>query len=100
MQPKEEKWEDSTAAAIAACGLLELTKQCMCEEREMYYQAAMNLLRTLAEQRADWSEDTDAILEHCAVSYHKGVDINHMMYADYFFIEAIWKLTGEETFIW
>lgn len=99
-QPKEPKWEDSTAAAVTACGLIELSRVCAGDEKEYYHSSATKLLHALVKHRADWSIDTDPILSHCAEAYHSGVDINHMMYADYYFIEAIWKLTGKELFIW
>jgi unsaturated chondroitin disaccharide hydrolase len=86
-QPAEPALEDSTAAAIAACGLLKLSTLCNCSERN---DAAAKLLRALLEKRCDWSEANDCILTHCTEAYHneKGRHIN-MVYADYFLIEAL-----------
>ncbi len=100
-QPADCEWEDSTAAAIAACGMLELSK-CV-EEEEMkrfFFEAAMKLLKTLAQKRCNWSEETDNILENCTAAYH---DQNHnfaIIYGDYYFTEAILKLCEKELFMW
>jgi len=99
-QPESPAWEDSTAAAIAACGLLEIEKQVGEYEKKIYRNAALKLLKTLAGKRCCFDENVDYLLEKCTAAYH---DENHefsIIYGDYFFVEAIWKLTGEETFIW
>lgn len=99
-QPQEPHWEDSTAAAITACGLIEIARHTEGADKKIYFDAALNMLQALSEKRADWSEETDHILTHCAEAYHHNVDINSMLYADYYFAEAIWKLAGLELFIW
>lgn len=138
-QPKEPAYEDSTAAAIASCGLLELAKllqsgeekeqdavhaadkcseaerggaadvckeadKCSvaenCKTADRYRNAALGMLKTLAEERCNWSEDCDNLLEKCTAAYHDEHHEFTIIYGDYYFIEAIWKLTGEELFIW
>ncbi|MBO7402501.1 MAG: glycoside hydrolase family 88 protein [Lachnospiraceae bacterium] len=98
-QPGEIEWEDGTAAAIASCGLLELSG-ILGEKGAKYRSFADRLLKTLADSRTDWDPATDNLLTKCTAAYH---DKNHdfpIIYGDYFFIEAIFKLTGEELFIW
>lgn len=97
-QPNEPHYEDSIAAAVAACGLIELAKQT--SDGEAYRSEAVKLLKVLAEKRSSWSENTDHILEYCSEGYYTGNNNKSIMYGDYFFIEAIWKLTGEELFLW
>ena len=107
-QPEEPHYEDSMAAAIAACGMIEIAKQCAKKnataynegEGKPYYDAAILMLRALDEKRSDWSEDVDHILEECAEGYHIPRKNMSIMYGDYYFIEAIFKLTGEEIFLW
>lgn len=99
-QPEIPHYEDSTAAAITACGLIEISRQIKSDENSHYLHAAIRILQALIENRADWSEETDSILSHCAEAYHRNVKINSMLYADYFFVEAIWKLADLEFFIW
>ena len=98
-QPEEPHKEDSTAAAVAACGMLEIAKYSEGADKKIYFEAALKMLKALDEKRSNWSHDVDYILDHCASAYH-ATEIVSMAYADYYFIEAIWKLTGEELFIW
>ena len=100
IQPGDCTLEDSTSAAIAACGLLELEKFVEGELKETYHNAAMKLLQALSEHRFNQDETIDNLLEKCTAAFH---DENHefsIIYGDYYFIEAIFKLTGEELFIW
>lgn len=99
-QPSDCKLEDSTAAAIAACGMLELAKILGETEGEKYHAAAIKLLYTLDRERCNWTLDTDNIVEKCTAAFHDEKHEFSIIYGDYYFIEAIWKLTGEEIFIW
>ena len=99
-QPKECTWEDSTAAAIASCGLIELAKAVGTKEKSPYYIAAVKMLRALYENRCDWSLETDAIIQKCTAAYHDKEHEFTIIYGDYYFIEAIWKLTEQELFLW
>ncbi len=99
-QPKACGWEDSTAAAIAACGMLEIAKAIGGGEDSPYRRAALKLLRTLYEKRCDWSEKTDAVVQKCTAAYHDREHEFTIIYGDYYFMEAIWKLTGQELFMW
>lgn len=96
-QPEEPKVEDSIATSIAACGMIEIAKA---SNEEKYRDAAVAMLKVLDEKRCNWSEDVDHILEGCSVKYHSEQRNMSIMYGDYYFIEAIWKLTGQEVFIW
>ena len=42
----------------------------------------------------------DNIVEKCTTEYHGNGREFTLIYADYYLIEAIWKLTGEEFYIW
>ncbi len=93
-------WEDSTAAAIAACGMLEIENYVEGEEKEFFHAAAMKLITTLAEQRCNWSVDTDNIIEKCSSCYHAEHHNFSLIYGDYYFTEAILKLCDKELFLW
>lgn len=98
-QPADCTWEDGTAAAIAACGLLEIEKCVDESEKAMYHQAAVKLLQAL-DREACWEEKQDYIIKKCTAAYHDKDHDFPMMYADYYFIEAIWKLCELESFMW
>ena len=93
-QPLDIPWEDSTAAAITACGFLELARalEKVSKRAEAYRAAGCKLLHTLANDRLELSSDTDHLLTHCTAAYH---DENHdfaIIYGDYYFTEALSKL--------
>ena len=99
-QPGDCSLEDSTAAAIASCGLLELA-DCLEEpERSLYRRGALKLLHALEEKRCNFSLDQDNIVEKCTGAFHDQKHEYAIIYGDYFFIEAIFKLTGEGIFLW
>lgn len=100
-QPIEPALEDSCGACIMASGLLEIAKQVPESEKATYQQAALKILKAIYELRADFSEGCDAIVQNCSVAYHdeKGHHMN-MVYADYFFIEALYKLKDIGLFVW
>ncbi len=93
-------WEDSTAAAIAACGMLEIAEHVDGEEKEFFYDIAMKLLKTLEQKRSNWDTTVDNIIENGSVAYHDEKHNFSMIYGDYFFTEAVFKLCGKELFMW
>jgi unsaturated chondroitin disaccharide hydrolase len=99
-QPQDPWIEDSCASVIAACGLLEIEKYVTEHEKHIYYNNALKLLKSLEANRCNWDTNTDNIVENCTAAYHDEKHEFAIIYGDYFFIEAIWKLTGQELFIW
>lgn len=99
-QPAEPDLEDSTAAAIAACGLIEIAKHVNDFEKGMYINAALKLLKTLDEKRCNWNMDCDCILKNCTAAYHVKEHHFSIIYGDYYFMEAIFKLKGNDIFLW
>ncbi len=99
-QPETPAYEDSTAAAIASCGLLELAKYVPETEKVKYEEAALEMLKALADKRCNWDENVDNLVEKCTAAYHDADHEFSIIYGDYYFIEAIWKLVGKELFIW
>ncbi|NOU66158.1 glycosyl hydrolase family 88 [Paenibacillus sp. LMG 31461] len=99
-QPKEPEYEDSTAAAIAACGLIEIAKVVGEHEKDVYMKAALKLLKTLDQSRCDWTTDSDCILMNGSAAYHHPERHTAIIYGDYYFMEAIFKLKGNDLFVW
>lgn len=100
-QDKACPWEDSTAAAIAACGMLELEKHVDSdEEKSFFHNTALRLLKALEEKRSNWDENVDYIIENGSVAYHDEKHNLPIIYGDYYFTEAILKLCNKELFMW
>ncbi len=99
-QPEQPEYEDSTATAIAACGLIEIAKVVGEHEQKLYLHAALKLMRTLYEQRTDWSTSCDCILKNGSAAYHNKIHHQSIIYGDYYFIEAILKLKGKDLYFW
>lgn len=87
-------FRDSSAAAIAASGLLELAELVRPGEQRVYADAAERILRSLTENYATWDQpDHEAILLHGAASGDSLTDVS-LIYGDYYYIEAVAKLNG------
>jgi unsaturated chondroitin disaccharide hydrolase len=98
-QPPTPVKYDSTAGAIAACGMIEIAKSLEGEEADYYLSAAINILKAMEKEWCDWSKENDSILQMGCEQYHHGVQKN-IIYGDFFFTEAILKLKGTKFLIW
>ena len=98
-QPPEEERLDNIAGAVAACGLLELAKL---TGNQTYHEAALRLVDGLLTHCCDWSADRLGLLTHCTASYHDDGAGRHtnITYGDYFLVEALAKLTGQDPMLW
>ncbi len=101
--PKEPVYYDSTAGVCAACGMLEIAKYVTDAEAETYQKAAINILKATDKYFADYSENEDALVLMGSSRYPNESDKGlHMpiIYADFYFVEAMLKLKGNEFLIW
>ena len=98
--PAEPKMYDATAAAISACGLIEIAKHVPEHEKRLYLTAAIKTLQAI-ETWCDFNENTDPLLLNGTAAYHDK-DTLHMpiIYGDFFFVEAMLKLKGREFLPW
>ena len=80
--------------------MLEIASHLSEEESAQYKEAALRMLKALAEKRCNWDENQDNLLEKCTAAYHDKDHEFSIIYGDYYFIEAIWKLCDKEMFIW
>ncbi len=102
MQPAEPNLKDNCAGGIAACGLLELASALGNDPAAQGYRdAAIGMLRAMDEKCSDWTHFSPAILTMCTSAYHDAPGYHIAMnYGDYFFIEAMRRLQGEERLLW
>ncbi len=94
----KQPW-DSSAGAIAASGLWDLSEEIGPDpDRDRYRQAALTILQTLcadnflARSRPEW----EGILMHGVYHYHKGLGVDESVaWGEHFFVEALMKALGD-----
>lgn len=86
--------KDASAAAVAACGMLELAVVMDDEAaKEKYKNAAKNLIENLATDQYMSGETNYAMLLHSTGHHPRGTEIDvPIIYADYYFMEALLRL--------
>lgn len=99
--PKEPVLYDTTAGAIALCGLLAIAQYVPEHEKCLYEETAIMMLKALVEKHADFNPENDGILLNGTTAYHD--EAGHhvpIIYGDYFLIEGLLRLMGKDFFIW
>ena len=92
---------DTSAGMCAACGLLEISKHVDEYEKALYIDAAINILQATEEKYAIWDTEKDGLIDFSTGSYHeeKWTEVP-IIYADYYFVEAILRLLDKDFLIW
>ncbi|NQX66359.1 glycoside hydrolase family 88 protein [Paenibacillus alba] len=92
---------DSSAAAIAASGMLLLAALLPAEEGSLYESWAKRIVKSLCDHYTVWDTSDEAILQHGTGHWpaNKNIDIG-LIYGDYFFVEALAKLRGYQDVFW
>lgn len=87
---------DTSAGAIAASGLIELSKLVPAAESGLYLESAKRMLAALSERYATWEQpEHEAILTHGTGNKPQNKNIGvSLIYGDYYFAEAVAKLNG------
>nr|WP_278245904.1 glycoside hydrolase family 88 protein [Ruminiclostridium cellobioparum] len=95
---------DSSAAAIAACGLLELSKHLPLEDimKKIYENATVNIVKSLAEGYTSITDPkSNGILLHAVYSKPDGKGVDKCnIWGDYFYFEALVRLIKEWKTYW
>lgn len=90
----EDTPRDSSAAAIAASGLLDLVAALPGEQGAVYRQRAEEILYSLYANYGAWDRDEEALLLHATGYYAADIYVDApLIYGDYYFAEALMKLT-------
>lgn len=99
--PQEPVMIDTSAGMCAACGLLEIAKHVDEYEKVLYIDAAINILQATEEKYAIWDTEKDGLVDFSTGSYHeeKWTEVP-IIYADYYFVEAILRLLDKDFLIW
>ena len=93
---------DTSAAAIAASGILEINKYLSGAEKQYFMNAAHNMIKNLYDQYStkDMEEEEGLILHGCGFRT-ENIDIdNPLIYGDYYFVEAVARLLGKDDMYW
>lgn len=96
-QPADSNLLDSSAGAITACGLIEISKAVPEAEKALYLKAAISILKALDEKCTVWDDSDEAILINGTSQFHLGPNKQEvcngaLIYGDFYFVEAICKL--------
>jgi unsaturated chondroitin disaccharide hydrolase len=83
---------DSSAAAILASGLLNLTGL-NAEQAEHWYTASLAMLESLWHNYSARGTQEPSILLHATTSKPAGYMDHGLIYGDYYFVEALTRLT-------
>lgn len=93
LSPAEPCYHDSSAAAVAACGMLEVSKHLAGEKSVNFKNCAISLLDMLDKNYADYSPDTQPLLKGATHAYNSNQNVG-LIYGDYYWAEAVEKLLG------
>ena len=97
----EKMGRDSSAGAIAACGVLEIAQHVPECEKRVYFRGAERILKGLEKYCTSEAEEVQCILMHGATHYNatKTRDVG-LIYGDYFYLEAIGRIYKDVTVFW
>lgn len=91
--PEEPVYWDTTATAIAICGLLELSQHLPRDQRRLYQASALKMFWALTERFCDFNPEDDELLTGGSAKYHRASDREvPIIYGDTFYIEALLRL--------
>jgi unsaturated chondroitin disaccharide hydrolase len=98
--PKEPVYKDTTAGMIAACGLIEISRNVPEFEKDLYLNSAIKILKETEEKYCNWSDNEDSIVQMGTEAYNHGGKNMPIIYGDYYFIEAVLKLMNKDILLW
>lgn len=88
--------KDTSAACIAACGMIEISKAVGEYEKDFYLNNAKRIIDFVHENYCDYSLENDSIVQMGSEAYHSEKGQLPIIYADYYFVEAVRLLMGRE----
>lgn len=100
--PADQLWaKDSTAAACAASGMLEIAGLLEGEASAHYRQLGAAITESLFRRYAPDSPEEEALITKGTGSFPANAEVEiPIIYGDYFFLEALLKLKGEREIFW
>ncbi|MNB98336.1 Unsaturated chondroitin disaccharide hydrolase [compost metagenome] len=100
-----EQQRDSSSAAIAACGMLEMVKHfplLQSEKANAYTTAALSIIKSLGDHYVSGpTEEENGILLHSVYNKPRGIGIDEScLWGDYYYFEALVRLTKDWNVYW
>lgn len=92
-QPEDPWIIDTSAGVIAACGMIEIYNA---TKNDKYRDAAIEIVKATAEKYCDWDTERDGVVMFGNESYKNPPEHKHLVYADYYFAEALSLLLGNK----
>jgi unsaturated chondroitin disaccharide hydrolase len=100
----DEQERDSSASAIAVCGMLEMVKHLpLLDTDSMYYKnAALTILKSLQEHyTTNETEEENGVLLHAVYNKGRGMGIDEScLWGDYYYFEALVRLSKAWSMYW
>lgn len=98
----DDDQRDSSAAAIAACGLLELAQWAPVDRQAHYRTAAIRIIQSLSRAYASRPGDPgNGLLKHGVYHMPKRIGLDeYCIWGDYFYLEALVRLTRNWVPFW
>lgn len=90
---------DSSAAAISACGFLEMCKHLPDNsfEKQIYKNAAGHIIKALIDKCEITNENDDGLIYHVVAAKPQGIGIDTIAtYGDYFYLEALMRFMNPD----
>jgi unsaturated chondroitin disaccharide hydrolase len=92
---------DSSAGAIAASGLLELARHVPSGEAGTWRDTAIRITRSLDASFGAWEADEEGLLLEGTGHFPAGQNVRvPLIYGDYYFVETLAKLRGQDSLFW
>jgi unsaturated chondroitin disaccharide hydrolase len=92
---------DSSAGAIAACGLLLLADKVNEMEAPMYQRAGERILESLYKNYGDWEGAEEGLILQGTSHFPEQKFMNNpLIYGDYYFVEGLARLKGYKELFW
>ncbi|MDO4562959.1 MAG: glycoside hydrolase family 88 protein [Clostridia bacterium] len=87
--PAGSELYDTTAGSIAACGMIEIARHVPKEEKKIYIDGAIRLIKTTDALCGDWNLETDSMILKGSESFHTSKGHMNIIYGDYYFTKAV-----------
>ncbi|WP_137606907.1 glycoside hydrolase family 88 protein [Lactiplantibacillus daoliensis] len=99
--PKVPQIFDTSAGMIAAAGLLALAELLPKSQQAPYRQAAIKIIQAIVGRYGNWQLTEDGIIGGGTEAYYRPATYEvPLIYADYFFGEALLRLKGNALILW